>query len=277
MGETAAKALAIDPDLFFARAMYETGNLESYSFLSEIEAFERAAREQPGNPDILRSLSYGLLEAGYLQEALGVAERYVELEPLSPAANFRMADALYAVGRISEVLAALELAHQLGDSFANATIGNVYMGEGQVDTAIARWETWVQEADFGFEYPIREIATGARDPATGQSYLDRRIPQFVETVPDEEGHGWQRRMTRLYLLFGHLDRYFELILGLDLTDSTWTDADDFIYFGTIYRRMGFTAHPKYLEVAESIGIIDAWEQRGPPDFCEKLDGQWICE
>ncbi len=80
-----------------------------------------------------------------------------------------------------------------------------------------------------------------------------------------------------YLYFGFLDRYFELILDLDLTDSTWTDADVLVHRGTMLRRLGFTAHPKYLEVAESIGIIDVWEQRGPPDFCDKVGGDWVCE
>ena len=82
---------------------------------------------------------------------------------------------------------------------------------------------------------------------------------------------------RWYLLFGFLDRYLEPILDLDLSDSIWTDADVPIFVGAVYRQSGFTAHPKYLEVAELIGIIDVWEQRGPPDFCEKAGGEWICE
>jgi hypothetical protein len=45
----------------------------------------------------------------------------------------------------------------------------------------------------------------------------------------------------------------------------------------MYRRLGFTAHPKYLEVAKSLGFIELWEQRGPPDYCNKVDSQWVCE
>ena len=59
--------------------------------------------------------------------------------------------------------------------------------------------------------------------------------------------------------------------------TTWTDSDPLVHHGTIYRRLGFTAHPKYLDVVESMGIIDVWEQRGPPDFCEKVGGEWVCE
>ena len=118
--------------------------------------------------------------------------------------------------------------------------------------------------------------TGARDPVTGQAYLDSRIPQIVAAMPEEEAYDRQRTLTMWYLAFGFFDRYFELILNIDL-DSTWTDADSLVYAGTIFSRLGFTAHPKYLEVAESLGIVELWELRGPPDFCEKVGGQWVCE
>ncbi len=119
--------------------------------------------------------------------------------------------------------------------------------------------------------------TGARDPATGQAYLDRRIPQIVASVPEEDAYRWQLDLTKWYLFFGFLDRYFELILATNLTGSTWTDADFLVYYGTKYRRLGFTAHPKYLEVIEALKFTELWDQRGPPDFCEKVDDQWLCE
>ena len=97
-------------------------------------------------------------------------------------------------------------------------------------------------------------------------------------MPEEEASEWQRDLTnKWYLYLGFLDRHFELIFDVDLTDSIWTDADPLVYGGTVLRRFGFTAHPKYLEVVESMGIIDIWEQRGPPDFCEKVRGEWVCE
>ncbi|NOR19852.1 MAG: hypothetical protein GQ538_07155, partial [Xanthomonadales bacterium] len=55
------------------------------------------------------------------------------------------------------------------------------------------------------------------------------------------------------------------------------DAAIPIYNGMIDRSSGFTADPRFLDLAKAIGHIDMWEQRGAPDFCEKLDGQWVCE
>ena len=107
--------------------------------------------------------------------------------------------------------------------------------------------------------------------------LDWRIPQIVASMPEEEAISWNWRLTDWYLFFGFLDRHFDVILAGELTDSTWTDAGNLVFTGTLARHLGFTAHPKYLEVAEATGIIDVWEKRGPPDFCEKVSGKWVCE
>ena len=275
-GEAAGKALAIDADLLFAQALYQSGNIETYSYLGEIEALEWAVRQQPGNPALLVALSWDLLEAGYLQEALGAAERLVQLDPLSASANLILANALYAVGRTSESLAAMDLALQFGDDFAKWGIGQVNLAEKQDDIAIAHFEAYLEQDGLPSNW-VRELVIGARDSATGQAYLDRHILQIVASTPESDGFSRQDNLSMWYLLFGFVDRYFEPILDIDLTDSAWTDADIPFYRGTVFRRSGFTAHPKYLAVAESIGIIDVWDQRGPPDFCEKIGGEWVCE
>jgi len=275
-GEAAAMAIAIDPDLVLAQALYHSGNIESWSYLREMEAFDRAVRQQPSNPALLDAFVFELTESGYLQEALGIAERFVELDPLSPVANSFLANALYALGRTSEAEAALEFADQLGSNQAKWAIGAVNLVKKQDDIAIAHFEANLEQNGFPSNW-VRELVTGARDPVTGQAYLDRRIPKIVASFSEENTYFWQANMSTWYLFFGFLDRYFELVLELDLTDSRWTDADVFVWTGTIYRRLGFTAHPKYLDVAEAIGLIDVWEQRGAPDFCEKVEGAWVCE
>ena len=119
--------------------------------------------------------------------------------------------------------------------------------------------------------------TGARDPESGQATLDRRIPQIVASMAEDDELRWQRGLTSLYLYFGFLDRYFELILDTEPNDTSWHYAGNHVLQGTIVRRLSFTAHPKYLEVAELMGFFHIWEQRGPPDFCEKVGGEWVCE
>ena len=273
----AAKGLAIDPDLVFAQALLESSNIENWSLLREIEAFEQVAREQPNNPAILNALVYDLLEAGYLQEALGVAERSVELDPLSGVANFYLFEALLAVGRTSEALVAADLAFQLGSNNVLLLIGELHLAEKRDEAAIEYYESFLQQNNYPDSAWVRELVTGARDPTTGQAYLDRRVPQIVASMPDEEAYNWQLALSLWNLHLGFLDRYFELILAFEPTAETRSDAENLVFTGIMYRRLGFTAHPKYLEVVEAMGIIKIWEKRGPPDFCDKVDGQWVCE
>ena len=276
IGEAAAKALAIDPDLVVAQALLSAADANSYLSLGAIEALERAVREQPSNPGPLRALGWYLQTAGYPREALGIAERFVDLDPLSPTANWYLVDALNAVGRTSEAIAALELMLQLDHDFAKWLIGEVNLMYKQDDIAIAHFEAYLEQYGSPSNW-VRELVTGARDPATGQAYLDRRLPQIVATMPEDAVYNWQSRLTKWYLYFGFLDRYFEIILDLDPTDSAWTYAGDLVIWGTTWRHLGFTAHPRYLEVADAFGHVELWERRGPPDFCEKVDGQWVCE
>jgi len=276
MRDAAARALAINPDLVLAEALYQAGNVESWSYLGEIEAFERAMRRQPGDTKLLDTLIWDVLEAGYLQEALELAEQFVELDPLSPTANFYLAEALFAVGRTSESIAAMNLAIEFNHELAENALGAMNLVNEQDDIAIAHFEAVLERNELPSNW-VSDLVTGARDPATGMAYLDRRIPEIIASLPEDRAADWRQNLNDWYLYFGYLDRYFDTIFALDLTSSTWTDADTYVYRGTQYRHLGFTAHPKYLEVAESTGMIDVWEHRGPPDFCEKMDGQWVCE
>ena len=274
--ETAAKALAIDSTLVLAQALYQSANTENYSVLNAIEAFERALREQPGNPAHFEALTWYALQTGYLQESLRLAERFVDLEPLLPTANHALANALYAVGRFSEFSAALEVADQLGSTASKWVAGSVHLADEQYESAIARFEAAMAQIGLPGDW-VRDLVTGARDPATGQAHLDRRIPEIVASMPAESAYNMRGSLSLWYVYFGFLDRYIELILDLDIVDSQWTDAEVPIHAGTVFWRQGFTAHPGYLEIAESAGIVAMWEKRGPPDLCEKVASQWVCE
>jgi tetratricopeptide (TPR) repeat protein len=256
--------------------LYEAGSTESYSYVKALAAADRAARQEPGNADLLDILSYELLQAGYLQEGLNVADRFVELDPLSPAAHSRRSDALLSMGRMEEALNAVDMSGRLSNDESverTAYLKLVWLGE---ESGITQLENSNDRTAVHWWSQVRELAAAARDRSRGEAYLDRRIPEILATMSEDdrfEAHQW---LTSLYLDFGFLDRYYELIFANDLTASSWTDSDLLIYVGTISRQSGFTAHPKYLEVAKLTGLIETWEKRGPPDYCNKIDGRWIC-
>ncbi len=276
MGEVAAKALEFDPDLIYAQAAYQIGNIESYSHLGEIEALERVLHASPNHTWAMDGLVFDLMVAGYLQEAVGVAEQLVDLEPLSPRAYSRLYRALYASGRTHKAFDALEIYEQLNPRGWKWDAGIANLVELRDEIAIANFEVSVEQDGLPSDW-VRELVTGARNPATGQAYLDEHIPQIVASLPEEFAGGYSVFLTNFYMYFGFFDRVFELTLDGELTDKTWTDAQFGVWRGMTFGREGYTSHPLYLEVAERLGLIDIWEQRGPPDFCEKVGGRWVCE
>jgi adenylate cyclase len=277
--EFASKALAIDPELALAEALYIDGKMYDYGYLDRLDAFERAAQKEPTNANLLEALAWDLSLAGYMRKALDVAERYLELDPISLPANNQYWRALYGVGRTDEAFAAMDIYEQLGGDNSPWVRGRLNLNAGQDDNAIANFEAQLEQEGFTDTSWVREVVTGARDSANGQAYLDRRIPEIAASMPEEDAFEWQETLSRWYLHFGFLDRYFDLIPdpATDTGNSVWTDIETPVEEGTMIRHSGFTAHPRYLHVAEAFGFIETWEQRGPPDFCKKTGDEWICE
>jgi TolB-like protein/Flp pilus assembly protein TadD len=272
----ARRALAINPDLVLAQSLATSGDIDNYSFLREIEALERVVRLQPGETNALQMLSYDLIEAGYLREAIGVAQKLVELEPLSVAAYARLSESLLGVNRNEEALNALEVAIELGGDVLGGGKAFQLVLNGRIDEAIPHLAAWFEWHNVPPELAHDFIKEGRRAD-TGAKFLDKQIRMIVGSVPDESKNNVNRLLIPWYGALGQMDRYFEIILEIDANASTWTAADDLMFFGTMMRGQGFTSHPNYLVAAEAIGIVDLWEQRGSPDFCEKANSEWVCE
>jgi len=269
MFDAAAKALAIDPGLLFARALWEAGKKKDHSFHKEIQAFERVVGEDPSHAEATDALVYDLLYTGYFEEALAIAERFVELDPLSAPAHVELARAQLSNGRTSEAIASLEISAQLGLPYASYLLGNLLLLMEQDEIAIGLIESLMRNQGQPTEW-VRELVVGARDPETGQAHLDRLLPQLEIDVAGFNG-------VSFYLAFKYLDRFFEKIFEIGIYDDEWTSAEVPMMEATIYRQPGFTAHPRYLEVAEAQGFFELWDERGAPDHCKKLAGQWACE
>jgi len=275
--ESAARALAIDPDLSFAQAMFQSSNGQDSSFVRNVEAFTLAAREHPSDPATLDILSFIFLVSGYLPDAISVAEQRVERDPLSTAAVLALANALYAAERTSDALATLQVAEQLDPGFADWFIGETNLAEERDDIAIAHFEADLNRNGLPNDW-VRELVSGVRDPSGGQAYLDQRIPRIIAAMPEEKRFESQVRLRTWYLLFGFTDRYFEILFeNLMSEEEVWTGIGFYVQAGTIHRRQGFTAHPKYIELVKWFEYTDQWERSGPPDYCKEMSGQWACE
>lgn len=274
--EAATRALAINPDLKLARMLQATSDGRNYRAVGEIESLKEILETDPNHAVALEMLVWILQYTGYFQESLELAERAVELDPLSANAQGNLATSLSIVGRSDEALATLELSDQLGALWAKSLIAYLHRVAQRDELANDYEEAWLKERGLPHAW-LRDLIAAASNPASGQAYLDRRIPEIIATVPPERAFEMTRYLYGFYLTFGFLDRYYELIFGNEISSSHWGDAEVLISVAVSDRNSGFTAHPRFLELAELLGFIELWERLGPPDFCEKVSEQWVCQ
>ncbi len=275
--DAAAKALALDPSLLFSQALFEE-SMEGNQVGDEwvFETLQRGLQEEPNNVGMMNVLEWDLLLAGYFKEALSITERLVELDPLSSLAHGSLYNARVANGLRSEALESLETSIQLQPgSSMSATI--FYLRDGQDELAIEQLEGVL--LNLGVPGGLaRDLVVGASDPKTGQAYLDNTLQQILASIPDDRAALLARvELCQLYSAFGFLDRYFEVLFELGVNIDGWGDSEIPIFESTIDRESGFTGHPRYLEIVKTWGYFELWDERGPPDICEKPDGQWVCE
>jgi tetratricopeptide (TPR) repeat protein len=249
---------------------------DHYRIINEIESLKQILALEPNHTVALEMLVWNLQYAGYFREALEMAGRAADMDPLSPNAQFNLSTAQYTVGYLDQSLATAELADQLGSVWAKANISVVHYLQQNDELGIASEEAHLRERGLPYAW-LRESRVKASIPATGQAYLDKRIPEIVATVAPEQVYEMTNYLHGAYLAFGFLDRYFELIFESGISSELWSDSENLIAIGTFDRATGFTAHPRYLEIAKTLGLIELWEKDGPPDFCKKADGDWVCE
>jgi tetratricopeptide (TPR) repeat protein len=231
--------------------------------LRTIDAFENAAGERLDDPWILEGFTFLLTEFGYPDEALKYANRLAEFDPLSELAHSQQAATLYAAGRKDDAFAALEFANPTSwePSYWKWTVAGMNLIENRDEVAIEYFESWLKEHDYPAPPWLRELVNGVRDCMNGQAYLDRRIPEITAAMADVDDFDWRRGLTSLYLYFGYLDRYYELVLATEPVATTWHSAGVHLWRNAIFRRLGPTAHPRYLEFVELMGVLDVWERR----------------
>jgi len=128
----------------------------------------------------------------------------------------------------------------------------------------------IPPADF------RSFVENASDPDTGRDFL-------VEYVNDEVSNATnflEQTSPRQWLLyFGYINDYWDAIDELDPPpgSTAWSNAETLEHLGKIYHRTGFARHPRYLEYQQKYRTTDLWDQRGAPDICSKVDGEWVCD
>ena len=248
-----------------------------WSWSIEFDAMGSAADAMPDNYSLRAAMCYNLLMTGYREEALHCGRRLIQLEPLAPLGYWRTGLALSALGRREEARASFQKAIDYGQSlvaFYAWDIALDYLIAKEFEAAIEVLKK-TPATEFWNPEDARLIVESAADPGKGKAFLDDWIGNVANTAnyfsDVNAAYFW-------YLAFGHVDDYWQQIEDYEAqTDSAWTMADELEIRGTAFPSLGYTRHPQYVTNGIKWGLTELWDERGPPDMCNKSTGQWVCE
>jgi TolB-like protein len=147
--EAAEKALALDPQLVDAHlAMGFIHQTYDWNWEAADTRYRRALGLQPGNAQALRHASRLALTLGRSNEAIDLANKALERDPLRPASYNNLALALLSINRHTEAEAARRKALELDPDGASRHygIGEVLLYQGKTDAALREMQQETEEA-----------------------------------------------------------------------------------------------------------------------------------
>jgi tetratricopeptide (TPR) repeat protein len=209
---------------------------------------------------------------GYLAEAVRCGERLIELEPLSSLGYYRKGLAEKALGRADDAHTDYQKALELGGVVYSWNLATVELARGNYEVAL---NALTDSSLYGWSADdARLLIDNVLAPGSDPSFLDDWIAEKRSAAD-----GWleEYNLYLWYLQTGDMDAYWRAIdERFEAEPNEWNDTDWLIREGIAYPQSGFRRHPRFLEFARELGIVDAWEVRGAPDFCSKDSGEWVC-
>ena len=276
--ESARTALAIDPSSVIAQTFMAIADTVDWSWTKKLNAIERATGKLPGDYALMKEYCVDLAQLGYLRESLKCSERMIILEPLGSYGYANKGSALSALGRRAEAHEAWQKSTDLGYSEILGAQVTDHLLHAEDEEAIHLMEKLYR--DYAWQIPgldsggIRAFVDGARNPETGKQYLRDAVAAMVEDAPSY----WEATISYIwYLAFGALDDYYDVIYEMNDADNAWTNSRILELMGRVLKASGYAAQPRFIPLQDKLGMLDLWEERGPPDDCSKFDGQWVCE
>lgn len=271
LAETAARqALSLDPNIGEAHAVLAQINAERGDLLDAEAGFYFAISLEPNEATPHHWYSIQLSRVGRLEAALAQAKRAQELDPASPVIAANLANAYLQMGDDEQALRYSKIATDLG-------IGRKHSG---VETSVAvrrkQWDVARREIaqQDGIPKEIRPQATefidALEDPSLRPALVAKLRAVDPEAVP-------QMSLVGPYMQLGQLDLVYSILFeSLEQDPAAWVDDWD---LGIAWSDEGaaFRKDPRFVQLAERIGMVDYWKQYGYPDRCRAgTDSPLVC-
>jgi len=273
--EAATKALAIDSSLPGAISLARTSHPTDWNWIIELDAMETLVQSDR-SVRALDTYAYDLAISGYLTEAEKVHREVLAIDPLSSNAWWRLSEVLNAQERHAEAIQAARKSAELDPGYFGQGLNTIFMtslAAGNDEEAIRVMTPYFDE-DFFRRPSIEAFIADMRDPETGRSAL-QEWAEYRKANTDIYADA--AFAGAFYLAFGHVDLYIEAIDSYGSTGTYWADVEVLESWGIYVPVTGYRKTQYFLDRAEASSLMELWEHRGPPDYCSKDSGEWVCE
>ncbi len=263
--ELATTALQHCPALGEARVLLPNEFDHSNRWIAEWQQLTAFMEAEPHKPEYAQKLAFHFGMTGLWDDALEVAERVVELNPLSVRAIRELASVLQKKGELQRASELYELSIELGataPNFAAQQLARKQCGPEDLDCFMASLPGMFKPlaADFRVIYRIPENAEQAQESL---ELAIRRLDEVPELTNWFSGSAC--RFEHLTPLFFHAwERANEGHAGWFFANS-WGEHCETVQ-----------SQPEFLTYVEDAGFVEYWRKVGWPAVCQPREAGFAC-
>ena len=263
--EAAQQALSRDPTLAEAHSVLAELAVNERRWADAEAGFFFATSLDAADPTTHHWYSLLLRSTGRLEKALEQAVLAQELDPASPIVNLNLAQAYAQLGYDEKALNYRQIALDLGYD----------IGSGQGDSIAA-----MAAIRSGDPQRLGEMLRQQRGPDGERALNDALVDAILEVLETNDWSEIDAILARDYAdrpevawfeLFAWGGRYQRALeLGLKYPDRIELNSLWLPEFGGLRRMPGF------IDLAETLGLLDYWKQYGWPDDCRPVGDEVQC-
>ena len=201
------RALALDPNL--AEAHAQMGRIKQqvdFDWAGANASIQRALAAEPGDPDTVRLAVFSAALLGHLDEALQLAHRAVDLDPLNANSWEQLAETEYFMGQLDKAAADGKKGLELSpDAWAPMLLSKIYVMQERPQDALPEIEQVRFPFQRAFLYAIAYYALGRKKES------DAALSELIAKYHADEAH----LIAQVYAFrnqsdeaFGWLDRAY---------------------------------------------------------------------
>ncbi len=250
------------PELILAEAKL----LPPTAYSKRLELLAKAAERAPDKAEIFADQNSAFQQVGRMSDAVEAARRAAELDPLSPTMTTQLIMTRAYAGQLEEARKELARAERL------------WAGTGALRDAL-----WGFHLRYGDPTIAREKAPGQQSGEGLNLYLNTRadpspanVEKFASYLRQFESNtnigmtGWAIQAL------GEFDRVDEAFSWITRTPTDTVAVHAYLLFRPALA--GLRRDPRFMQVAERIGLIDYWRSSGKwPDFCNDPQLLYDCK